>query len=191
LRTPRSAAIAGIAFGLLLAVALVLLRIAVPADPHSGVEWARETWRKDLVLVALNLVPFAGIAFLWFLGVLRDRIGTAEDRFFATVFLGSGLLFVATLFVATAVAGGLIAADSRPHGITPDVWRFGRHVTYLVLTVYAMRMAAVFVLSATTIGLRLGILPRWLVVLGAMIAGCSSSRSAPSRLLSCCSPHGC
>ncbi len=55
--------------------------------------------------VSLNLVPFAGIAFLWFIGVLRDRIGEREDRFFATVFLGSGLLFVAMMFVAVAVAG--------------------------------------------------------------------------------------
>lgn len=46
------------------------------------------------MLLALGLVPFAGIAFLWFIGVLRDRVGVAEDRFFATVFLGSGLLFV-------------------------------------------------------------------------------------------------
>ena len=60
--------------------------------------------------VALNLVPFAGIAFLWFIGVLRDRIGEREDRFFATVFLGSGLLFVAMMFVAAAVAGAVIAA---------------------------------------------------------------------------------
>lgn len=33
----------------------------------------------------------AGIAFLWFIGVIRDRSGAHEDRFFATVFLGSGL----------------------------------------------------------------------------------------------------
>ena len=59
--------------------------------------------------VALNLIPFAGIAFLWFVGVLRDRIGEREDRFFATVLLGSGLLFVAMLFIGAAVAGGLIA----------------------------------------------------------------------------------
>jgi hypothetical protein len=25
--------------------------------------------------LALNLVPFAGLAFLWFIGVLRDRLG--------------------------------------------------------------------------------------------------------------------
>ena len=51
--------------------------------------------------LALNIIPFAGIAFLWFMGVLRDRFGQQEDRFFATVFLGSGLLFLAMLFAAS------------------------------------------------------------------------------------------
>ena len=67
--------------------------------------------------LALNLVPFAGIAFLWFIGVLRDRLGEREDRFFATVFLGSGLLFLAMLFISAAVAGGIIiahTADPQP-----------------------------------------------------------------------------
>ena len=46
---------------------------------------------------ALYLAPFAGIAFLWFVAVIRDQIGDREDRFFATVFFGSGILFVALL----------------------------------------------------------------------------------------------
>jgi len=45
---------------------------------------------------------------LWFIGVLRDRLGEREDKFFATVFFGSGLLFLAMLFAAAAVAGALI-----------------------------------------------------------------------------------
>jgi len=49
-------------------------------------------------------LPFAGIAFLWFIGVLRDRLGELEDRFFATVFLGSGLLFLAMLFASCSSA---------------------------------------------------------------------------------------
>ena len=56
--------------------------------------------RPTGVAIAVNLVPFAGIAFLWFIGVIRDRIGQHEDRFFATVLLGSGLIFVAMLFVS-------------------------------------------------------------------------------------------
>jgi len=112
LRTPRAAAVAGIIFSVLLTAALVLLRVSVPAHPAVPGLWLTDSHHRAEVAIALNLVPFAGIAFLWFIGVLRDRIGEREDRFFATVFLGSGLLFVAMIFVAAAIAGGLIAADS-------------------------------------------------------------------------------
>jgi hypothetical protein len=121
------------------------------------------------VAVALNLVPFAGIAFLWFIGVLRDRIGEREDRFFATVFLGSGLLFVAMMFVAAAVGGGLIAGVSSG---TPGAGTLalGRNVTSILLNVYAMRMAAVFTLTAVTIARRTAIVSRWLTVAGLVTA---------------------
>ena len=71
-------------------------------------EWLTNAGRRHAVLVAVNLVPFAGIAFLWFIGVIRDRLGARDDRFFATVFLGSGLLFVAMMFGAAAVTGSLV-----------------------------------------------------------------------------------
>jgi hypothetical protein len=172
LRTPRAAAIAGIVFAVLLGTALVLVRISVPRTTSDAPAWLDDRWRKNAVVVALNLVPFAGLAFLWFVGVIRDRIGAAEDRFFATVFLGTGLLFVAMLFVAGASAGGLIAAESQrgSAAISPEVWRFGRQTTFLVLNVYAMRMAGAFTISTTLIARRLGILPRWLAVLGFVVA---------------------
>jgi hypothetical protein len=124
------------------------------------------------VLLALGLVPFAGIAFLWFLGVLRDRVGELEDRFFATVFLGSGLLFVGTLFAAAALAAGLVASadGSRDSLFTSGVWEVGRHATYELMNVYAMRMAAVFTLATSTILLRTRLAPRWLVASGYVIA---------------------
>jgi hypothetical protein len=114
LRTPRAAAVAGIVFSVLLITALVLLRLSVPAQPGAAGAWLTDPGRRTAVVIALNLIPFAGIAFLWFIGVIRDRIGEREDRFFATVFLGSGLLFVSMLFVAAAVSGGLIAAATSP-----------------------------------------------------------------------------
>ena len=95
LRTPRAAAVAGIIFSALLITALVLLRLSAPAHASNPGAWLSNPRNRAEVAVALNLIPFAGIAFLWFIGVLRDRIGDREDRFFATVFLGSGLLFVA------------------------------------------------------------------------------------------------
>jgi len=166
LRTPRGAAVAGIIFSVLLITALTLLRISAPAHPGAGSQWLTDSGKRAAVAVALNLVPFAGIAFLWFIGVLRDRIGEREDRFFATVFLGSGLLFVGMIFVAAAVGGALIATASSsnlPGGATLAV---GRNITNGLLNVYAMRMAAVFTLTTVTIARRTQIVSRWLTIAG-------------------------
>ena len=97
MRTPRAAAIAGIVFAVLLIPSLWLLRLSTPANPLEVGSWLSES--SEQVNLALNLIPFAGVAFMWFLGVLRDRLGPREDKFFATVFLGSGLMFC-MLFVA-------------------------------------------------------------------------------------------
>ena len=165
LRTPRAAAVAGIIFSALLITALVLLRLSAPAHALNPGAWLSNPRNRAEVAVALNLVPFAGIAFLWFIGVLRDRIGEREDRFFATVFLGSGLLFVAMLFVAAAVAGATIAAaGSRLPGT--DVLVLSRNVTGSLLNVYAMRMAAVFTLTTVNIARHTRIVSRWLIYAG-------------------------
>jgi MFS family permease len=169
MRTPRAAALAGIIFSVFLITALVLLRVSVPAHPELPGSWLTNSRSRAGVAIALNLVPFAGIAFLWFIGVLRDRIGEREDRFFATVFLGSGLIFVAMLFVAAAVAGGLIAeASSGTPG--PDTLALGRSITGALLNIYAMRMAAVFTLTTVTIARRTEIVSRWLTVAGLVSA---------------------
>ncbi len=169
LRTPRAAAVAGIAFAVLMITALVLLRLSVPARPAVAGEWLSDSRRRAAVAVALNLVPFAGIAFLWFIGVLRDRVGEREDRLFATVFLGSGLLFVGMLFVGAAVAGGTIAASSpTPPGA--DTLALSRNVTGSLLNVYAMRMAAVFTLATVNIARRTAIVSRWLTLAGLVCA---------------------
>jgi hypothetical protein len=171
LRTPGAAAAAGIVFSVFLIAALVLLRLSVPADPRVAGTWLTDPGRRAAVQIALNLIPFAGIAFLWFIGVLRDRIGQREDRFFATVFLGSGLLFVAMLFVAAAVSGGLFAAASRSSGPPgADTVALGRDVTGLLVNVYSMRMAAVFTLTTVTIARRTQIVSRWLTVAGIVAA---------------------
>ena len=164
-RTPRAAAVAGIVFTLLLTTTLVLLRLAPAAHSSEPGFWLANPGQRRMAVLALNLVPFTGIAFLWFIGVVRDRFGSHEDRFFATVSFGSGLLFIAMLFVAAAVvAGGVLEGGAdTPSG-------FGRRIGAVVLHVYAMRMAAVFTLSTATMGLRTGIMPRWLGVTGYAVA---------------------
>ncbi len=172
LRTPRAAAVAGIAFALLLGLALTLITVSSPANPATAGAWLTQSPRRGTIAVALNLVPFAGIAFLWFIGVVRDRIGQREDRFFASVFLGSGLLFVAMLFAAAAFAGGLIADVAARSAAAPNpaTLAVGRQVTGLLLHVYAMRMTAVFTMSTATITLRTRVIPRWIGLTGFAVA---------------------
>ncbi|MGH8587397.1 MAG: hypothetical protein ACREWE_14855 [Gammaproteobacteria bacterium] len=119
--------------------------------------------------MAACLVPFAGIAFLWFIGVLRDRLGEREDRFFATVFLGSRLLFLAMLFFCAAVAGGIIiafvAAPERLLG--SPTFTFGRAITHEIMNIcYAIKMAGVFMIATSTLALRTGFIARWIAFLG-------------------------
>ncbi|HTP02639.1 MAG TPA: hypothetical protein VMJ64_14785 [Anaerolineales bacterium] len=170
LKTPSAAAIAGIAFSLLYITAVVLIRISVPVRPEDAGQWLASDWK--VVSFGLNLLPFAGIAFLWFLGVVRDRLGAHEDRFFATVFLGSGLLFLAMLFTSAAVAGGIISMFGSTPGALMEsgLYTFGRTLTYEIMTVYAMRMAGVFMMSTSTLSLRTGIVPRWMAYLGFALA---------------------
>jgi hypothetical protein len=165
-RSRRSAAIAGIVFAILLLAALTMVRIALSADNLESLE--SDSARRRLIRISLQLVPFAGIAFLWFIGVIRDQLGDVEDRLFSTVFLGSGLLFLAMLFVGAVNAASMTAMLAGPN-INADVWLFGRTSTQTLISVYAMRMAAVFTLSVTTAGLRTSAFPRWLVILGGLV----------------------
>lgn len=167
LRTPRAAAIAGVVFGVLLTVILVLLRLAAQSEQSGTHQWLSNAG----VAWAPRLVPFAGIAFLWLIGVVRDRIGQREDRFFATVFLGSGLLFTAMLFVASGIAAGILAdaAEAQAHA-SMETWELDRKIAAVILNSYAMRMAAVFMMSTATIGFRTRFMPRWLVFSGLLIA---------------------
>jgi len=170
LTTPRSAAVAGILFSVLLIISLVLVRISIPADPQDAGDWLVDSGRN--VRLALNLLPFSGVAFLWFVGVIRDRLGEYEDRLFATVFLGSGLLFLAMLFASAATAGGIITA----YGTAPSqllesgVYGYGRATTYELTNTYAIKMAGVFMISSCTLFLRLKLAPRWMVFLGYALA---------------------
>jgi hypothetical protein len=170
LKTPRSAAIAGILFSVFLIVVFWLLRSAVPADPQEPGAWLNTDSAK--VALALNLVPFAGIAFLWFIGVLRDRLGEHEDRFFATVFFGSGLLFLAMLFAAAALAGALIISfAAAPAELTNSAtFYFARAAVYNVMNIYAVKTAGVFMITTSTIAVYTGFTPRWLAILGYVLA---------------------
>ncbi|TQM57959.1 hypothetical protein [Humibacillus xanthopallidus] len=169
LSTPRAAGLAGVAFALLFATSLALLRSVTPEDPFAGTPWTDDAGGR--IRVALSLMPFAGIAFLWFIGVIRDQLGELEDRFFASVFLGSGLLFLAMIFVSLAVAGALLAGIGAGGGLySGDTVSFGRAVMLQIGNVYALRMAGVFMISLGTIWMRTGLMPRWLAAVTFVLA---------------------
>ena len=105
---PRAAAVSGVIFSVLTIVGLGLVRYAIPSNLKVPGIWLTEPGHRNAVRWALDLVPFAGIAFLWFMAVLRDRLGNDEDQFFATVFFGSGLLFVGSVFAAAAITSALL-----------------------------------------------------------------------------------
>jgi len=153
-------------FSVLLIASYLLIWVSIPANPEA----------QDLALIshsrpislALNLMPFAGIAFLWFIAVVRNRLGALEDRFFATVFLGSGLLYIAMTFTSAALAGGLIRVlISAPEILRQQgTYALGRAQIYQSMNVYGIKMAGVFMFSTSTILLRTAIVPRWIAFLG-------------------------
>jgi hypothetical protein len=170
LTTPRAAALAGVLFALLFAATLILIRVKMPEGAGDSTQWL--TSQRSGIVTATELMPFAGIAFLWFIGVVRDGFGSYEDRFFASVFLGSGLLFLAMMFASTAVAAALVASNT---GVTDpaahaEVIAFGKMIVVSASKTYAIRMAAVFMISLATIWLKTGLMPRWLVAVSYLVA---------------------
>ena len=170
LTTPRAAAVAGILFSLLFSTSLVLLRIAIPEDLSAGMDWVEAG--ANQLSIALILMPFAGIAFIWFVGVMRDRLGEYEDQFFSAVFYGSGLLFLGMVFVSMAITGGILATTRilGDETLQSQVIYFGRAVMFQIGSVYALRMAGVFMISLGTIWWRTGLMPRWLALITYLLA---------------------
>lgn len=170
LTAPPAMAAAGILFALLFAASVILMRLAVPETLSGDTSWVEQGTRW--ITLSLLLMPFAGITFLWFMGVIRDRLSEVEEHFLSTVFLGSGLLFLAMVFVAMAIAGGIVNSVriQGSHNFQPDLIVFGRAVMLQISNVYALRMAGAFMISLGTIWLRANLMPRWLVVLTYLVA---------------------
>jgi hypothetical protein len=172
LKTPRAAAVAGIIFAVLFTTSMVLMRLAIPEVLSGATTAAGLQGNTATVTLALTLVPFAGIAFLWFIGVVRDRLGKLEDQFFSTVFFGSGLLFLAMIFASAAIAGGILSSYALEADtlIKSGVMLFGRAVMYTIMQVYAIRMAGVFMIALATIWMRTRVMPRLFVFLSYALA---------------------
>ncbi len=163
LSTPRAAGLAGVLFAILFGASIILIHSALPEGAVPGSQWLDAGSAR--LRIASILMPFAGISFLWFIGVVRDGLGNYEDRFFSTVFFGSGLLFLAMVFSSSAIGSGLAASGHLIDavGAQNDVAAFGQMELLALTKTYAIRMAAVFMISLATIWLKTGLMQRWLV----------------------------
>ena len=170
LKTPRAAAIAGILFAMLFGTSWVLIRLSIPVDALTSSDWLDDQ-AKNLAL-AMSLVPFAGIAFLWFMGVVRDRMAHHEDQFFSTLFFGSGYLYLGMTFASAAAIGSvLILYSSGPSlPVVSEVYSLALIISNRLNSVYAMRMAGAFMTVLGTIWVRTGVMPRWLAVITYLLA---------------------
>lgn len=172
LKTPRAAAVAGIVFAVLFTTAISLMRLAVSDQLSAATTLADVQQNSAMLSLALTLLPFAGISFLWFVGVVRDHLGEYEDKFFSSIFFGSGLLFLAMIFVTGAVVGAVIMVYPLTVNTLgqSDVILFGRALVYSLLNVYVVRMAGVFMFSVGTIWVRTRVMPRAFVLLTYLLA---------------------
>jgi hypothetical protein len=173
MRAPWAAGIAGLLFAILFTGALILLRsgpLTTATDAQLALLFATGG-HVPIVIGGLYLAPFSGIMFLWFIAVVRDQIGEREDRFFATVFFGSGLLFVALVFVATATASAVVVGYLYLDQPAPSaaLVQAMRALSYTVLFAFSTRAAAVFLISMGTIGLRSQTFPRWFAMTGYLL----------------------
>jgi len=171
LRSPRAAAIAGIIFSILMTATMILLSSMTVPDEFSK-EWLEE-WSRTARL-ALGLVPFAGYALLWFTGVVRDRLGEREDRFFATIFFGSGIILVVLMFIWGAVLGAIFGsyalALAANKSADSTVFIFGFAFINEIIGNYTLRMAGVYMLSIATLWTKTGGMPRWLTIITYIVA---------------------
>jgi hypothetical protein len=162
--TPVAGAIAGILFAVLFGVSVMIMTTTMVDLTHDTGAWL-ETGAGPFKF-ALGLIPFAGLFFLWFIAVARERLGRFEDQFFSTVFLGSGLLFLAMIFAAAASAGAIVATYAKdPAGFAASsTYFYARQIVAQIFGV-ALRMAAIFLISQATLWLRTGVMPRWMALL--------------------------
>lgn len=167
---PRAGAVAGILFAALFGVSVVLIRLSVPATLADISTWTESTLNQ--AALALRLIPFAGIFFLWFVGVIRDRLGAAEDKLFATVTLGSGLVFLALTLASCAIAGGLLNSllTGGSQALPQGVYLFATSITDLAFNTFAVKMASVFMLSLGTLWRSTRVMPRPIVYLTYLLA---------------------
>lgn len=161
----------GVTHAVLLITAFLLLQTVPRGGPQAEVlAFYSDTDRRRLVLVGLYLLPFAGIAFIWFEVALRMWISGTHRRanvLLSNVQLVSGILFLALFFASAATSAATATAVEFADAVIDPVFAtmlpvYGDTLMY----VFAIRMAAMFVFTTTSIARSANVLPRWFVWLG-------------------------
>lgn len=173
LRSVEAAATAGIIFAVASSVSFAILFTLPKITASEGeiLAFYRKPGAETRGIIALDLMVLAIIGFLWFMAVIRNRMGEREPKLFSTVFFGGGIIIAAGLLFGAAA----VAASSVVVVVGGRVSEAGSVSTMRALGVALLigivpKIQALFVFSTSTLGLRTGILPRWLIVLS-MIVG--------------------
>jgi hypothetical protein len=170
LRSPESAAIAGILYSVLAVGSLLLLR-TIPVDSsdiNTVSVWFGDAENRRSLIIGANVAALSAIALLWFVAVIRRRMGNREDKFFSTVFFGSAILYIVIWLVATAAIASIAVAYER----FPDATIDGASLTFLagfaesLILIMGLRVQGAFVLTTSTLILRTEMLPKWLAYFG-------------------------
>jgi hypothetical protein len=168
----EAAAVAGIscAVGWSFALRGLLGSPGVSASRAEIIAYYNDPEVGRYIVLYLQVLVAATIAFLWFVGVVRTRLGDNEPKLFGTVFLGASLLLAGSLFVGAA----LLAAPAvvvEVGGMAPDASAssLSRAVAAIILSVFAPRIATLVMLSTATLSRATGALPRWLIVLSYVV----------------------
>lgn len=168
-------AIVGIAFSVLFTVSLVLIS-AVPSADATDQE-IREYYNSEAaataVTVGLYIMPFAGIAFIWFSVALRMWAALSTRTLSvlqSNLQFVSGVAFVLLTFIsAAALAVVAVTLQVAEGAIDTSAARQFPVFGVSLMLFFAMRMAAMFVFTTSAIGRSAGILPGWFVYGGFLI----------------------
>jgi hypothetical protein len=170
-RWERWSALAGVLF-----VALFLVGFAVMGNtgdtPSEVRDWYAEEGNQTRAFAAWLLLIAAGLAFLSFLGTLRDMLARAETGpgTLSGLVFGPGIAFTGLLVTAASLAVAPAAlADDADFRLDANTAQMLTRAAFLTLAA-AVMIASILVLSASTAALRTGILPGWLGWIGLVVA---------------------
>jgi hypothetical protein len=140
------------------------------APDDSIREFYRSDARRRLTLVGLYVMPFSGIAFVWFIVALRMWISHSHRReniLFSNIQLVSGILFVAMYFGSAATSAATAASvEFAGADVDPSLARQLPMYGSTLMLVFGVRMAAMFVFATSNIARAAGVLPRWFTLAG-------------------------